>query len=100
MREARAPATHSVQDRTRPRRGPSRPDAYAILIRGNRFHTNDLFVGASRPVNMAVRIEKNRFALTTKTPPTERRVRFWRLGAELEAAIRTGGNTFPGTAPR
>jgi len=79
--------------------GPARPDAYAILIRNNRFISNDLFVSASQPVNMTVRIEGNRFALANDPPPTEGRTPFRRIGESLEAAVKAGGNVFRGKAP-
>ena len=81
-------------------RGPSRSGAYSVLVRNNRFTTNDLFIGASRPVNMSVRIEENRFILAAEAPPTRRTSRVWRVGAEIERTIQRGRNVFQGTAPR
>lgn len=80
-------------------KGPARPDSYSIWIHGNRFVSNDLFVGASGPVNMAVRVEGNRFELASTPPPTEGRTPFWRIGAQLEQRITEGGNTLQTAAP-
>lgn len=80
-------------------KGPARPDGYSIWIHGNRFVSNDLFVGATRPVNMAVRLEGNRFELASKPPPTEGRKPFWRIGPQLEQRIKGGGNTLQAAAP-
>jgi len=72
--------------------GPAQEGRYSIFIHDNQFISNDLFVSASRPVNMTVRIEKNKFSLATDVPPTEGRRAFRRLGDSLEAQIRAGGN--------
>lgn len=80
--------------------GPARPGSHSILLRGNRFVTNDLFVGASRPVNMTVRVEGNTFALAETPPPTERSERFHRIGEPLGAALKAGKNVFEDEAER
>jgi len=80
-------------------KGPAEAGKYSAWIHDNRFVSNDLFVGSYRPVNMTVRIEKNTFELATDPPPTETHQPFWRIGPELEAAVKAGGNVFKGTKP-
>ncbi|TFG88755.1 MAG: hypothetical protein E4H17_01860 [Gemmatimonadales bacterium] len=79
--------------------GPAAGDGYAIHVHDNRFVSNDLFVASQTPVNMTVRIEKNLFTLSTVPPPVEGHTPFRRLGADLEASIQAGGNTFHGMKP-
>lgn len=77
--------------------GMNRGDAAgneSILIRDNLFISNDLFVSASAPVDMAVRIEQNRFTLATSPPATEARVDFWNIGSTLEQRVQQGRNVF------
>ncbi|MBM4034375.1 MAG: hypothetical protein FJ291_21735 [Planctomycetes bacterium] len=80
-------------------RGPAQPGKHSAWVHDNRFISNDLFIGATGPVNMTVRIEKNTFTLAAAPPPTEGRQPFFKLGPELEAAIRAGANRFEGLPP-
>ncbi|MBM4043083.1 MAG: hypothetical protein FJ290_31725 [Planctomycetes bacterium] len=80
-------------------KGPAEPRKWSAWIHDNRFISNDLFVGATGPVNMTVRIEKNAFTLASAPPPTEGRQPFWKLGPAVEAAIKAGGNRFEGIPP-
>ncbi len=73
-------------------KGRAAGDGFSIHIHGNRFQSNDLFVGAARPVTMTVRVEGNRFELAKESPPTEGRSPFRRIGPALEASIKAGGN--------
>jgi hypothetical protein len=70
-------------------KGEAQQRMYSILIHDNRFISNDLFASSGGPVNMTVRIEENVFTLSDELPPTEKREDFRRLGALLEAQIRT-----------
>ena len=76
-------------------RGAAAQGKHAIFIHDNRFVSNDLFVGAQRPVTMTVRIESNTFTLAKSPPPVEGRQPFRRIGPALEAAIERGRNSFP-----
>jgi len=80
-------------------KGPAEQGRYAAWIHDNRFVSNDLFVGSYRPVNMTVRIEKNTFALARAPAPTQTHSAFWRIGPQLEARVKAGGNTFEGMEP-
>ena len=77
--------------------GMNRGDAAgneSILIRNNEFISNDLFVSASAPVDMAVRIEQNRFMLAATPSATEGRTDFRNIGGTLEEGIQHGRNVF------
>jgi hypothetical protein len=74
--------------------GPAAPDRYAAYVHDNRFVSNDAFVGSEGPVTATVRIERNAFRLAGDPPPTEGHTPFWRHGADLEAKVKAGGNTF------
>ena len=80
-------------------RGPARPGNYSAWIHDNRFTSNDIFIGATRPVNMTIRIENNRFTLASEPRPTEGHAPFWRVGSALEKAVLAGKNRFEGMAP-
>ena len=81
-------------------KGPAEPGKHSIWMHGNRFISNDNFIGSQRPVNMTVRIEDNTFILAAEPPPTESHQPFWRIGPQLEAAVKAGGNRFEGMAPQ
>ncbi|HUT37451.1 MAG TPA: hypothetical protein VNE39_28480 [Planctomycetota bacterium] len=81
-------------------KGSAEQGKYSAWVHDNRFLSNDLFVGAGSPVNMTVRIEKNTFTLATDPPLTEGRQPFWKIGPDLENAVKAGGNRFEGTPPR
>ena len=76
--------------------GPAEPGRWAASIVGNRFISNDAFVGSEGPVTATVRIEGNTFRVAGDPPPTEGRAPFWGHGADLEATLKAGGNTFEG----
>ncbi len=80
-------------------KGPAEPGKHSAWVHGNRFLSNDLFIGASSPVNMTVRIENNTFTLVPDPPPTEGRQPFWRIGPDIEKAVKAGGNRFEGISP-
>lgn len=78
-------------------KGPAEAGKYSIYIHDNQFVSNDLFISSYRPPNMSIRIENNRFVLGTQPPPTEGHTPFRGLGAELEKAVKAGGNIFEET---
>ena len=80
-------------------RGAAPAGKHAVWIHGNRFVSNDLFVAATRPVNMTVRVEGNTFVLAKDPPPTETHTPFRRLGGALEASVKAGGNRFEEMKP-
>lgn len=79
-------------------RGPAPTDRYSVLIRDNRFVSNDLFVGG-RATGMSIRIERNSFSLAKNPPPTREHRVFRGVGPDVQRTVREGANTFEGMAP-
>jgi hypothetical protein len=75
---------------------PADPGKHAVLVRDNQFISNDVFIAATREVNMTLRIENNTFRLAADPPPTEGHGRFRNIGPALQKAIECGGNAFNG----
>jgi len=74
--------------------GPSEPGRYSAYIHDNRFVSNDLFLNASSPVNMTIRLENNTFILAKTPLVTERDSRFRVVGPALERQVTSEGNVF------
>lgn len=75
-------------------RGQSQTGAYSIFIHDNQFISNDLFASADQPVNMTIRIKRNRFTLSATPLPTKGRMAFRKIGTSLENLLGSEENVF------